>query len=73
VNLSDHNFHPDKFYKDHWVSALGNVCTRLEAERIVKLRLDSAQAKVDANLPLPARVTRGEMRRQGFEVMREAV
>jgi len=64
---------PDKFYKNHFVTPLGNVVTQAERERIEALWTANAEVKEAALLPLPPRPTRGEIKKQAFEEMREAV
>jgi hypothetical protein len=69
MNLTLHNFRPDKFYPDFWVSPLGTVCTREEAERIVENKLITEQVRENRDKPFQRRK---EMLKTGFEGLRRA-
>ena len=73
IDLTQHNFRPDKFYTDHWVSQFGNVCTRAEAERIVEIEQLTQRARQLQDAPFVTREQRRENLKQGFELVRRGV
>lgn len=72
INPTLHNFRPDPFYPDFWVSSLGNVCTRQEAERIIELERISQEVRDARNEPLVTREQAKEMTKRRFEDVRRA-
>ena len=66
IDLTLHNFRPDKFYKDFWVSTLGVVLTRPEAERLVTLDRMKERAREAKDKPMVRTLERLREMREGI-------